>query len=128
MERAGDQGGAEQGKLGDRERPVGQGESHLEDGDDVGGGGGGDQVDGVVAEGQSHLGEGGGGWWRQTAQLGGMEELATGEEERSNFWSIPEQEIEDLLKKKTEDFKYSPGEQPGQANLDVPSGERVLAS
>ena len=103
MKRARDQGGAEQGKLGDRERAVGQGESHLEDGDDVGcggedgddvgGGGGNDQVDGGVAEGQSHLGEGGGGWWRQTAQLGGMEELATGEEERSNFWSIPEQEI-----------------------------------
>ena len=104
MERAGDQGGAQQGKLGDRERPVGQGECHLEDGGDVGGGcgedgddvggcGGDDQVDGMAAEGQSHLGEGGGGWWRQTAQLGGMEELATGEEERSNFWSIPEQEI-----------------------------------
>ena len=104
MERAGDQGGAEQGKLGDRERPVGQGESHLEDddelggcggedGDDVGGCGGDDQVDGGVAEGQSHLGESGGGWRRQAAQLGGMEELATGEEEGSNFWSIPEQEI-----------------------------------
>ena len=78
MKRAGDQGGAEQGKLGDRERPVGQGESHLEDGGDVGGGGGEDgedgddvggcggedQFDGGVAEGQSHLGEGGGGWRR----------------------------------------------------------------
>ena len=75
MKRAGDQGGAEQGKLGDRERAVGQGESHLEDvdelggcggedGDDVGGGGGEDQVDGVTAEGQSHLGESGGGWRR----------------------------------------------------------------
>ena len=40
MKRAGDQGGAEQGKLGDRERAVGQGESHLEDGDDEEGGGG----------------------------------------------------------------------------------------
>ena len=103
MKRAGDQGGAEQGQLGDRESAVGQGESHLEDGgdaggggedgDDVGGCGGEDQVDGGVAEGQSHLGEGSGGWRRQAAQLGGMEELATGEEERSNFWSIPEQEI-----------------------------------
>ena len=64
MKRAGDQGGAEQGKLGDRERAVGQGESHLEDGDDVGGGGGDDQVDSVTAEGQSHLGESGGGWRR----------------------------------------------------------------
>ena len=75
MKRAGDQGGAEQGKLGDRERAVGQGESHLEDvdelggcggedGDDVGGGSVDDQVDGGVAEGQSHLGEGVGGWRR----------------------------------------------------------------
>ena len=64
MKRAGDQGGAEQGKLGDRERAVGQGESHLEDGDDVEGCGGEDQVDGGVAEGQSHLGESGGGWRR----------------------------------------------------------------
>ena len=93
MKRAGDQGGAEQGQLGDRESAVGQGESHLEVGDELGGCGGEDQVDGVTAEGESHLGEGVGGWRRQAAQLGGKEELATGEEKGSNFWSIPEQEI-----------------------------------
>ena len=52
MKRAGDQGGAEQGKLGDRERAVGQGESHLEVGGDVGCSGGedGDNVGGCGGE------------------------------------------------------------------------------
>ena len=59
MKRAGDKGGAEQGKLGDRERAVGQGESHLEDGDDEEGGGGedGDNVGGCGGEDGDDVGD-----------------------------------------------------------------------
>ena len=58
MERAGDQGGAQQGKLGDRGRPVGQGECHLEDIDELGGCGGedGDDVGGCGGEDQVMVG------------------------------------------------------------------------